>query len=162
MWYTNIMNENKEIISKYMSHISRQRVTKHGGFNNSNVQSTIAQTRERNKLEVFMSKRIIHGENAIMPVTETPEGLKWHTETHAIIGHSETGHNHLLEATKDTDFDLAEIDGKLYLRLSHKAKVVHQKSFDIHETVELEPGVYVVTRKTEYDPFAQVRRAVYD
>lgn len=109
-----------------------------------------------------MSKRIIHGENAIVPITKLPKGLKWHTETHAIIGHSETGHHHLLEAPKGTDYELAELDGKLYLRLTKKAKVTHKKAFDVHETVELEPGTYVVTRKTEYDPFAQIRRAVYD
>lgn len=155
------MNE-KEIISRYMSSISKGHSGEKAGFKSSAVQKKIALSRERNKLEVNMSKRIIHGENAIMPVDKLPEGLKWHTETHAIIGHSETGHHHLLEAIKGTEYELAEMNGVLYLRLTDKAKVIHKKSFDIHETVVLDPGVYQVTKKTEYDPFAQVRRNVYD
>lgn len=155
------MNE-KEIISRYMSKISKGHSGEKAGFKRSDVQKKIAQSRERNKLEVVMSKQIIHGENAIMPVDRVPEGLNWHNETHAIIGHSETGHHHLLEAAKGSEYKLAELNGVLYLQLTAKAKVIHKKSFDIHEAVILDPGIYVVTHKTEYDPFAQVRRAVYD
>lgn len=109
-----------------------------------------------------IENRLIHGENAIMPITNLPADLKWHKESMAIIGHSETGHHHVLEATKNSTTELAEFDGKLYIRITGNAKVTHKKSHDIHETVTLDEGMYVVTHKSEYDPFAQIRRAVYD
>lgn len=145
-----------------MSERSKKRIHKRGGLNDPSVQRKIALNRERNKLEVTMSKRIIHGENAIMPVEKVPEGLEWHTETKTIIGHSESGHHHLLEAAKGTEYEVAELNGVLYLRLMGKARVIHKKSFDIHETVILDPGIYEVKHKLEYDPFAQIRKAVYD
>lgn len=154
--------DKKKIISEYMSSISKGHSGAKAGFKSSTTQRKIAQARERNKLEATMSKRIIHGENAIMPVEKVPDGLNWHPETHAIIGHSESGHHHLLEAAKDTEYELAELDGVLYLRLTDTAKIIHKKSFDVHEAVTLDPGLYQVTHKLEYDPFAQVRRAVYD
>lgn len=105
---------------------------------------------------------LIHGENAIVPTNELPSNLAWHEENMSIIGHSETGHHHVLQPTKGSKAELAELDGKLYIRITGQADVSHKKSHDIHETVKLDEGTYVVTHKTEYDPFAQIRRAVYD
>lgn len=162
IWCIVVNVNEKEIISKYLSSISKGHSGEKAGFKSSATQRKIAFNRERNKLEAIMSKQIIHGENAIMAVEKVPEGLNWHTETKAIIGHSETGHHHLLEAAKGTEYELAELNGVLYLRLTDTAKVIHKKSFEVHEAVTLDPGVYQVTHKTEYDPFLNVRRAVYD
>lgn len=78
------------------------------------------------------------------------------------VGHSESGHNHVLES--DVEFEVMAGDEKhdLYVRLFEPAKLVHKKSFDIHETQIIVPGDYAVYQKTEYDPFAEVRRAVFD
>lgn len=105
---------------------------------------------------------LIHGENAVVPVKELPSNLTWHEESMSIIGHSETGHHHVLQPTKGSKTELAEYDDKLYIRVTGQADVSHQKNHDIHETVRLDEGTFVVTHKTEYDPFAQIRRAVYD
>lgn len=106
-----------------------------------------------------MKKPIIHGENALIPIDRMPEG---ETEKHKsfIVGHSETGHHHVLEAVKE--FDIIVKDGEIYFTNSYEAKVVHKKTHDIHKTVTVAPGIYKVNRKTEYDPFGKVIRRVWD
>ena len=52
-----------------------------------------------------MKKPLLHGENAIVPVSKMPSG-KTEKHTTYIVGHSETGHHHVLEAEKGTDFDI--------------------------------------------------------
>lgn len=105
---------------------------------------------------------LIHGENAVVPINKVPSNLNWQEHDSSIIGHSETGHHHVLTPTKGSKTEIAEHDGKLYIRISGQADVSHKKNRDIHETVRLDEGTYIVTHKTEYDPFAQIRRAVYD
>lgn len=102
-----------------------------------------------------------HGEVWLQPIDKIPEGSTKKTKSH-VIGHSETGHHHILES--NTEFEVMAGDEKhdLYIRLFEPAKVVHQKTFDIHETKIVVPGDYAVYQKTEYDPFADVVRAVYD
>jgi hypothetical protein len=100
---------------------------------------------------------VMHGENFLVPVDKMPEGKTSRTKMF-IVGHSETGHNHVLES--ETPF--AVFEEELYLQLFKPAKLVHTKSFDIHETVEVMPGVYKVNHKTEYNPFTKVIDRVFD
>ncbi len=111
-----------------------------------------------------MNKSLIHGENGFKPVDKLPKGV---VSKHKIFiaGHSETGHHHVLESK--VEFEVIEVDRKqlekeLYVRLFEPAQVVHKKSFDIHETKTLQPGIYQITHKTEYDPFQQIIRQVWD
>lgn len=109
-----------------------------------------------------MTNPLIHGENGFKPVSKVPKG-KRSEHTHYIAGHSETGHHHVLES--DTPFTVIEpenLGDNVFIELLSPAKVVHQKTFDIHETKVLEPGVYEITHKTEYDPFNEVIRQVWD
>lgn len=103
-----------------------------------------------------------HGEVFLQRVTRVPENRKVEKNTKFTVGHSESGHNHVLESK--VEFEVMEGDEKhdLYVRLFEPAKLVHKKSFDIHETQVIVPGDYAILQKTEYDPFAQIRRAVYD
>lgn len=102
-----------------------------------------------------------HGEVFLQPITKMPEGKTEKYRTF-IVGHSESGHNHVLES--DVDMEVMPADEKydLYIRLFEPAKLVHKKSFDIHETQIIVPGDYAVYTKTEYDPFADVIRNIYD
>lgn len=105
------------------------------------------------------NRALIHGENGFKPVAKLPKGKKA-TYNSFIAGHSETGHHHVLEC--EEPFTVVESEGKTFVELIREAKVVHQKSFDIHETKVLQPGVYEISHKTEYDPFAKVVRQVWD
>lgn len=103
-----------------------------------------------------------HGEVFLQPVESIPTDRKAEKVKKFIVGHSESGHNHILEA--DTAFEVMEGDEKhdLYVRLFEPAKLTHQKSFDIHQAQTIIAGDYAVFQKTEYDPWAKVVRAVYD
>lgn len=103
-----------------------------------------------------------HGEVWLQPVSAMPDGVSVNKTNKHIVGHSETGHHHVL--TSKAKFEVMDASEKndLYVRLFEPAELVHQKSYDIHETKTIMPGVYAVYQKTEYDPFAEVRRAVYD
>jgi hypothetical protein len=104
---------------------------------------------------------VLHGENFLVPVSTVPQG-KFTEHQEFTIAHSESNHNHTL--VSDTPFAVMEETEKrdLYVRLFEPARLEHQKSFDVHETQVLAPGDYAVYHKTEYDPFADVVRAVYD
>src|SRR3990167_2850429 len=67
---------------------------------------------------------IRHGELFIQPVDKLPEGKK---EAHNsfVVGHSETGHHHILES--DQKFDIVK-GAEIYFELLAKGKVVHQKT----------------------------------
>lgn len=105
---------------------------------------------------------VMHGECWLMPIDEVPRDAEFKDSKRYIVGHSETGHHHVLVSTKP--FQVMPEDEKhdLFVRLFEPAKVEHQKTFDIHETQVLAPGAYAIYHKTEYDPFAEVRRAVFD
>lgn len=114
---------------------------------------------------------INHGENAIIKISELPAEAKPVTKDDAnwlktgyIIGHSESGHHHVLETTEklNSGFDIYVNADEIFFKVVNEAKVVHKKSFDIHQPVTIEPGIYKVVRKSEYDPFAKVIRQVWD
>lgn len=104
---------------------------------------------------------IIHGENALIPINELPKGVKKLFKTY-IVGHSETGHHHVLEAKKGEEFGIIVKDNNIYVQVNAEAKIVHKKSHDIHKTLTVNEGTYIVRRKTEYDPFQKVIREVWD
>lgn len=103
-----------------------------------------------------------HGELFIRPVKELPKGKKLEVKSF-IIGHSETGHHHVLESTKEfTVIEPKNLDDNIFFELLGKGKVVHQKTVNRHNDLGLAPGIYEVTHKKEYDPFQQIMRAVWD
>lgn len=105
-----------------------------------------------------MSKGLRHGENLLLPVEKIEGKTKRYTQY--IVGHSETGHHHVLESTKE--FDVVIKDDELFLQLFAPANLVHKKQIDKHNTLVVQPGKYKVIRKSEYDPWQQVMREVFD
>lgn len=80
-----------------------------------------------------------------------PEGGKY------IVAHSETGHNHTMLAERTVrgyrpretrDEDLY----RLFFAVEAPAEIVHERSFDTHETLLLTEGNYEVRRQREYAP----------
>lgn len=69
-----------------------------------------------------------------------------------IVGHSETGHHHVAEAA--VVFTTADA-GRLFLRALGKdrpVKIVHNRSFDQHDTLVLGGGVWECRRAREATP----------
>lgn len=104
-----------------------------------------------------MNKPIRHGENLLLPVTKAVNGEK---HTTYIIGHSETGHHHVLESKEP--FVVSESDKEFLIELFSPAKLVHKKQMDKHNTLVINPGKYRVIKKTEYDPWQRIIREVHD
>lgn len=103
---------------------------------------------------------IRHGEIFLLKVNKLPRGKK---ELHKsyIVGHSESGHHHVLESTADFKI-LKAVDDSVWLEILEPAKLVHKKQVDKHKTLPVTPGKYQVIYKNEYDPFEKVIRRVQD
>lgn len=71
-----------------------------------------------------------------------------------IIAHSETGHHHVIDRAKAEVFESADDAFVAYIRtLGDGAEITHQRSFDTHESISLEPNkTYQVRRQREYVP----------
>lgn len=109
-----------------------------------------------------MSKSLIHGENGFVPVMNLPKG-KVTKHKVFIAGHSESGHHHVLESKVEFEvIEPANLGDSVFINLLAPAKVVHRKTFDIHETKILEPGLYQINHKSEYNPWTKVVDRVFD
>lgn len=88
-----------------------------------------------------------------------PEG------NHYIIGHSETGHHHVIDAAGAT---VGVMDAPpagmriLYMILDNPLAVEHLRGHDTHETITAEPGVYEVRIAREFDHYAELARQSAD
>lgn len=80
---------------------------------------------------------IEHGEIWLQPVKKMPKGKK-SQHNMFIVGHSETGHHHVLEAS--TEFDVIEGLHDVYIELKTEGKLVHKKQVEKHNTLTVTPG----------------------
>jgi len=87
-------------------------------------------------------------------VEELPEGLKEISAENGVfvVAHSETGHNHII---KESEAKLYANDNDpfvAYLVVDNTAKLEHMRSFDTHETISFDKGIYRINRQREYTP----------
>lgn len=71
-------------------------------------------------------------------------------EGRPIVGHSETGHFHVVEGNAVRVYEQDEFTS--FIDAEESARVVHLKGFDTHETIELPPGKYRIARQREHTP----------
>ena len=99
---------------------------------------------------------VAQGDVMLIPVAELPAGLtSVENEDGAyIITHSETGHHHVVKERHSIKMFQDMLDPrKAFLVVDDEpAELDHLRSFDTHETVALEPGVWEVRRQQEYSP----------
>ena len=109
-----------------------------------------------------MKKPIRHGEIMLVP-DKIPEQCGEASQTLSyVVGHSETGHHHVLESPVNFEV-ISDIEKQeLYFRLFEPAKLVHKKQTDRHKTLTIPAGTYKRFHDTEYDPFESVIRDVAD
>lgn len=81
-----------------------------------------------------------------------------------VIGHSETGHNHVLERPAKVIVAKTAPAGMriLYAILDAPNALIHERGFDTHEPIALQPGVYEFRIGREYDPYAEIARQQAD
>jgi len=100
-----------------------------------------------------------HGENLLIEVDKLPKG-KVNKDKTLIIGHSETGHHHVLEST--TEIDWVKFKDQMFVNVKVDTPLVHKKTHDKHNTLTISPGIYKIIPKTEYDPWNGYIREVFD
>jgi len=98
---------------------------------------------------------IIQGDMAIIRVSELPADAKQSESKNGmhVLAHSETGHNHVIADNHTTRYDVAANDLVSFVVVKDRpADVTHLRSFDTHETIRLDPGIYRINRQREYTP----------
>ncbi len=100
-------------------------------------------------------KLAIQGDIAIMRVDALPDDLKERSgESNGvhILAHSETGHHHTVPSS-GTQFFNGSDDFVSYLVVEEDGtELTHNRSYDTHETISFDAGVYRVNRQREYMP----------
>jgi hypothetical protein len=69
-----------------------------------------------------------------------------------IVGHSETGHHHVLDAECAELYRLPDSILEALLVVEKPVALEHLREFDKHEPILFEPGVYRVKYLREYTP----------
>ena len=95
-----------------------------------------------------------HGDLWFKKIEALPNGLIL-KDTNIVAEGEVTGHAHTLTG----DFKLYEDNkGTLYLSVETPAEITHQE----HGVKEIAPGIYIVEKEREYDPFLEEIRKVAD
>lgn len=105
-----------------------------------------------------MPKRtsVRHGEILLLPVIDAPTGA---TElvTSCIVGHSESGHHHVLES--DEAFaQIVAVNGDMFVDLPSDTPLRHRKTHQQHRELTVPAGAWKIIRKTEFDVLSAVVR----
>jgi len=83
-----------------------------------------------------------------------------------IIGHSETGHHHVLDRLDGVDVAVMDAPpaGMKILRaiLENPTSLVHLRDHDTHDPIKLEPGEYELRIAREFDHYAELARQSQD
>jgi len=109
---------------------------------------------------------VAHGEVNFFRIK--PKSLGWigepefHTDGSIIIGHSEQGHHHLMEAENVT-IKSRSYDAMQVLHAIVRAPTrIYQDVAHPHDAIIIEPGEYIVMPARSFDPLSQQARLVSD
>ena len=104
---------------------------------------------------ITFRNRAAQGDLLIRRINQLPEGLNPVNPVNGkhIVAHSETGHNHVIVADRAEVLTKDKDDGMvMFLVVDNEADLIHERSFDTHETIRIDAGVYEVRRQREYTP----------
>ena len=82
-----------------------------------------------------------------------------------IVGHSETGHHHVIDAS---DANVSVLDKPpegmriIYAVVEKAMALTHLREHDTHESVQLDPGVYEFRVAREFDHYGELARQSAD
>lgn len=102
---------------------------------------------------------IQHGENVLVPVSKLPNGKIVETKI-VIVGHSETGHHHVLTST--VPMNVVEVEDRMYVEVMLDSLLKHKKAQDKHDTLTVKPGIWEIKHKKEYNPITKALSRVFD
>jgi hypothetical protein len=84
------------------------------------------------------------------------------SEGHFIVGHSESGHNHLLEGSGVSMMEKVSDGMRILYAIVEKPVALKQSAGDPHKEQIVQPGAYFSTNNVDYDPFLKQARRVAD
>lgn len=107
------------------------------------------------------------GEITIKRIAKIPDGSTMMKPERGqfIIGHSETGHHHVISADGAS---VSVLDRPpegmriLYAILENPTSLDHLREHDTHESIMLEPGAYEIRIAREFDHYAELARQSAD
>lgn len=79
-----------------------------------------------------------------------------------IVGHSESGHNHILEADGVEVMEREHEGMKILRAIVNKPVALKQSAGSPHKQQIVVPGEYFITNNVEYNPFLEQARRVAD
>lgn len=100
------------------------------------------------------TKQAAQGDLLVVRIPRLPEGAKLDKGKGAkIVGHSETGHHHVIDGVNVKVFRLENDPMVCFLQVSEPyADLVHQRPYDTHETLRIPVGVFKIQRQREHTP----------
>lgn len=92
------------------------------------------------------------GDMLIRRIDKLPKGLEKAEPENGVfvLAHSETGHNHVvMERNAQLLIDKTN-EFIAYLEVTEPSEIEHLRSYDTHETILVDKGVYEIRRQREY------------
>ena len=108
-----------------------------------------------------------HGEVNFFRITDGKANLAGFTDVSPVngryvVGHSEQGHHHVLEADGVLVKERVSEGMKILHAIVSKPVALRQEAGVPHAEQTVQPGDYIITNNIEYDPFAEQARRVMD
>lgn len=108
-----------------------------------------------------------HGEVNFFRIVEGSLNTQGFTEVKPekgsyIVGHSESGHNHILEAHGVTVMEHTSNGMRMLHAILLNPVALKQSAGAPHKQQTVEPGEYFITNNVEYNPFLEQARRVAD
>lgn len=94
------------------------------------------------------------GDAYIQRIAELPAGVMEvdPVDGAVVVAHSESGHDHVMTAERVKLYELPDSILECFLVVSEPTELRHLRSFDTHEPIMFNEGVYRVRRQREYVP----------
>lgn len=95
------------------------------------------------------------GDLLIRRIDKLPEGLKEQSaeKGYFILAHSETGHHHAVMERPEVKYFAAMDQLRAFLVVTGEpVELEHQRPYDTHESIRIDPGIYELRRQREYTP----------
>lgn len=104
-------------------------------------------------------KQAAQGDLLIRKIDSLPKNaVKLNAEKgNYVVAHSETGHNHVIAERENVSLYTTNDPMISYLEVieatdATEVLLEHLRSFDTHETIKINPGIYEIRRQREYTP----------
>lgn len=94
------------------------------------------------------------GDIMFVPVKKIPADAKEQAAVAGkhVLAHSETGHDHTIDADGVVFYEGGDDPLTCYLALEEPKKVVHNRNWDTHDPISLKAGKWMGRRQREYTP----------